>query len=99
MTTKVTGEQNGGSSSSSVTQQVEASIKDSPAVERALARSKLYLLLSWSYLYPEDDEFLDYLQSGELVEDGRAALKSLKVALSTPIEKEAKRSYRVSTII
>ena len=42
-------------------------IKDSPAVERALGRSKLYLLISWSLLYPEDDEFLDYLQSGEFV--------------------------------
>ena len=30
-------------------------IKDSPAVERALGRSKLYLLISWSLLYPEDD--------------------------------------------
>ena len=28
-------------------------IKDSPAVERALNRSKLYLLVSWSLLYPE----------------------------------------------
>ncbi|HZS11033.1 MAG TPA: hypothetical protein VFA38_02205, partial [Nitrospirales bacterium] len=44
-------------------------LKDSPAVERALGRSKLYLLVSWSLLYPEDDEFLDYLQSGEFVED------------------------------
>ena len=43
-------------------------LKDSPAVERALSRSKLYLLLSWSYLYPEDEEFLDYVQSGEFVE-------------------------------
>ncbi len=88
MATKVTGEQSGSSSTSSVTQQVGSSLKDSPAVERALARSKLYLLLSWSYLYPEDDEFLDYLQSGELVEDGRAALNSLRAALSTPIDKE-----------
>ena len=88
MATKIEEEQNGGSSTSSVTQQAGASIKDSPAVERALARSKLYLLLSWSYLYPEDDEFLDYLQSGELVEDGRAALKSLRAALSVPIDKE-----------
>ena len=39
-------------------------IKDSPAVERALGRSKTYLLISWSLLFPEDDEFLDYLQSG-----------------------------------
>lgn len=52
-------------------------IKDSPAVERALSRSKIYLLLSWSLLYPEDDEFLDYLQSGEFVEDGRSALEGL----------------------
>jgi len=56
-------------------------IKDSPAVERALNRSKLYLLVSWSQLYPEDDEFLDYVQCGELVEDGRAALDALDKAL------------------
>ena len=56
-------------------------IKDSPAVERALNRSKLYLLVSWSLLYPEEDEFLDYLQCGEFVEDGRAALDALEVAL------------------
>ena len=56
-------------------------IKDSPSVERALNRSKVYLLLSWSLLYPEDDEFLDYLQCGEFVEDGRAALEALRVAL------------------
>jgi TorA maturation chaperone TorD len=56
-------------------------IKDSPAVERALGRSKLYLLLSWSMLYPEDDEFLDYLQSGEFVEDARSALESLRQGL------------------
>lgn len=56
-------------------------LKDSPAVERALGRSKLYLLVSWSMLYPEDDEFLDYLQSGEFVEDGRSALTSLDQAL------------------
>ncbi|MBI4401044.1 MAG: molecular chaperone TorD family protein [Nitrospirae bacterium] len=56
-------------------------LKDSPAVERALGRSKIYLLLSWSLLYPEDDEFLDYLQSGEFVEDGRSAIESLRGAL------------------
>lgn len=56
-------------------------VKDSPAVERALNRSKLYLLASWSLLYPEDDEFLDYLQCGEFVEDGRAALHGLEIAL------------------
>ena len=57
---------------------VKISPKDSPAVERALSRSKLYLLLSWSYLFPEDDEFLDYVQSGEFVEDGRNALENLQ---------------------
>jgi DMSO reductase family type II enzyme chaperone len=57
-------------------------IKDSPAVERALGRSKVYLLISWSLLYPEDDEFLDYLQSGEFVEDGRSALEGLSAALA-----------------
>jgi len=56
-------------------------IKDSPAVERALNRSKLYLLVSWSLLFPEDEEFLDYLQCGEFVEDGRAALDALEAAL------------------
>lgn len=57
-------------------------IKDSPAVERALGRSKLYLLVSWSLLYPEDDEFLNYLQSGEFVEDGRSAVEGLSAALA-----------------
>ena len=56
-------------------------LKDSPAVERALGRSKLYLLISWCMLYSEDDEFLDYLQSGEFVEDGRSALQSLGQSL------------------
>ncbi len=56
-------------------------LKDSPAVERALSRSKLYLLISWSMLYSEDDELLDYLQSGEFVEDGRSALENLTTAL------------------
>jgi TorA maturation chaperone TorD len=56
-------------------------VKDSPAVERALSRSKIYLLFSWSLLYPEDDEFLDYLQCGEFVEDGRAALDGMRAAL------------------
>jgi TorA maturation chaperone TorD len=59
-----------------------AAVKDSPAVERALNRSKFYLLISWSLLFPEDDEFLDYLQSGEFVEDGRAALQGLDKALA-----------------
>ncbi len=65
-------------------------IKDSPAVERALGRSKLYLLISWSLLYPEDDEFLDYLQSGEFVEDGRAAIEGLTAALSAQANEKAK---------
>lgn len=56
-------------------------LKDSPAVERALSRSKLYLLISWSMLYPEDEEFLDYVQSREFVEDGRSALENLTKAL------------------
>jgi putative dimethyl sulfoxide reductase chaperone len=56
-------------------------VKDSPAVERALNRSKIYLLFSWSLLYPEDEEFLDYLQCGEFVEDGRAALDGMQAAL------------------
>ncbi len=60
---------------------VPGTIKDSPAVERALGRSKLYLLVSWSLLYPEDDEFLDYLQCGEFVEDGRTAVESLRASL------------------
>ena len=66
-----------GTGNASVGTPVQISPKDSPAVERALSRSKLYLLLSWSFLFPEDDEFLDYLQSGEFVEDGRVALENL----------------------
>lgn len=58
-----------------------STIKDSPAVERALSRSKIYLLISWSLLYPEDEEFLDYLRCGEFVEDGRTALDALEIAL------------------
>jgi TorA maturation chaperone TorD len=60
---------------------ISPATKDSPAVERALSRSKLYLLVSWSLLYPEDDEFLDYVQCGEFVEDGRAAIDALDTAL------------------
>lgn len=60
---------------------VSPTLKDSPSVERALGRSKLYLLISWSMLYPEDEEFLDYLQCGEFVEDGRSAIESLGKAL------------------
>mgnify|MGYP002624639449 CR=1 FL=1 len=61
--------------------EVKISPKDASAVERALCRSKLYLLVSWGYLFPEDEEFLDYLQSGEFVEDGKAALESLEKEL------------------
>lgn len=92
MATKLKGSQNGanGSSSTVISQQAVSPLKDSPSVERALSRSKLYLLLSWSYLYPEDDEFLDYLQSGEFVEDGRAALESLTGALEGKVGEEDK---------
>ena len=84
MATKLKESQNGVSGISSSAVPSVSPLKDSPAVEQALSRSKLYLLLSWSYLYPEDDEFLDYVQSGEFVEDGRAALESLnKVAQPT----------------
>src|SRR6266704_126928 len=37
-------------------------LADAPPVELALSRSKLYLLLSWGFLYPEEDEFYNYLQ-------------------------------------
>jgi TorA maturation chaperone TorD len=70
-----------GSSFPSEQTAVKISPKDAPAVDRALCRSKLYLLVSWGYLYPEDDELLEYLQSGEFVEDGRAALEGLKKEL------------------
>ena len=92
MATKLKTSQNGanGSVQSPLSDQMVSPHKDSPSVERALSRSKLYLLLSWSYLYPEDDEFLDYLQSGEFVEDGRAALESLSGALENEVGEEAK---------
>jgi TorA maturation chaperone TorD len=70
-----------GSSQGGESKAVKISPKAAPAVDRALCRSKLYLLISWGYLYPEDDEFLDYLQSGEFVEDGRAALEGLRKEL------------------
>jgi len=79
-----------GTGKAAVADPVRISPKDSPAVERALSRSKLYLLLSWSYLYQEDDEFLDYLQSGEFVEDGRVALDTLTNFLEGKGEEEAK---------
>ncbi len=78
-----------GSSASEKQEPVKISPKDAPAVERALCRSKLYLLVSWGYLYPEDDEFLDYLQSGEFVEDGRSALEGLKKELQNTGGQEA----------
>src|SRR3954447_18143203 len=68
-----------------------SAMKDSPAVERALNRSKLYLLVSWSLLYPEDEEFLDYLQCGEFVEDGRAALDALEAVLDNHGGERAKQ--------
>src|SRR5690349_6671772 len=75
-------------------------VKDSPAVERALSRSKLYLLISWSMLYPEDDEFLDYLQSGEFVQDGRSAIESLMQSLdSSSGERAKKKLTAVSKLI
>jgi TorA maturation chaperone TorD len=78
-----------GSKHSSEQKPVTISPKDAPAVDRALCRSKLYLLVSWGYLYPEDDEFLDYLQSGEFVEDGRAALNGLRKELKNVGGQEA----------
>ena len=71
----------GGSPSAAAVIPAPSTIKDSPAVERALNRSKLYLLISWSLLYPEDEEFLDYLRCGEFVEDGRASLETLQAML------------------
>ena len=79
-----------GTGKAAVAEPVRISPKDSPSVERALSRSKLYLLLSWSFLFPEDDEFLDYLQSGEFVEDGRAALENLTKLLEDKGGEEAK---------
>lgn len=81
----------GVSASAAATLPSPVSIKDSPAVERALNRSKIYLLVSWSLLYPEDEEFLDYLRCGEFVEDGRAALDALEVALGTEGGERAKK--------
>ncbi|MDR4493558.1 MAG: molecular chaperone [Nitrospirales bacterium] len=78
------------SASTEEKREVKISPKDAPAVERALCRSKLYLLVSWGYLFPEDDEFLDYLQSGEFVEDGKAALESLEKELQNIGGQEAK---------
>jgi len=78
------------SASATATLPSPSAVKDSPAVERALSRSKIYLLISWSLLYPEDEEFLDYLRCGEFVEDGRVALDALEVALGTDGGERAK---------
>jgi len=56
-------------------------VADAPSVELALSRSKLYLLLSWGFLYPEDEEFYNYLQEGEFVEDGLSAIETLEKSL------------------
>jgi len=56
-------------------------LADAPVVEVALSRSKLYLLLSWGFLFPEEDEFYNYLQDGEFVEDGLSAVESLEKSL------------------
>lgn len=85
-----------GRGNAAVATPVQISAKDSPAVERALSRSKLYLLLSWSFLYPEDDDFLDYLQTGEFVEDGRSALGNLTELIEGKGGKEA--SERLSAL-
>src|SRR2546422_6657479 len=53
-------------------------LADAPAVELALSRSKVYLLLSWGFLFPEEEEFYNYLQDGEFVEDGLSAVESLE---------------------
>lgn len=78
------------SASAAATLPSPSALKDSPAVERALSRSKIYLLISWSLLYPEDEEFLDYLRCGEFVEDGRVALDALEVALGSDGSERAK---------
>ncbi|GJL56829.1 MAG: hypothetical protein NPIRA02_39610 [Nitrospirales bacterium] len=90
----LTKEHSNGSNGTAVASAVKISPKDAPSVERALARSKLYLLLSWSYLFPEDDEFLEYLQSGEFVEDGRAALENLNKALEGHDDPESRESLQ-----
>src|SRR2546428_1456511 len=53
-------------------------LADAPAVELALSRSKVYLLLSWGFLFPEEEEFYNYLQDGEFVEDGFSAVESME---------------------
>jgi hypothetical protein len=56
-------------------------LADAPVVELALSRSKFYLLLSWGFLFPEEDEFYNYLQDGVFVEVGFAAVESLEKSL------------------
>jgi len=56
-------------------------LADAPVVELALSRSKFYLLLSWGFLFPEEDEFYNYLQDGEFAEDAFAAVESLEKSL------------------
>ena len=85
---------NNGSSLTTEPKAVKISPKDAPAVDRALCRSKLYLLVSWGYLYPEDEEFLDYLQSGEFVADGRTALESLRKVLDNVGGKETEEKLQ-----
>ena len=80
----------GVSASATATLPTPSTLKDSPNVERALSRSKIYLQISWSLLYPEDEEFLDYLRCGEFVEDGRTALDALGVALGADGSQSAK---------
>jgi TorA maturation chaperone TorD len=95
----MTGKQSSTSGSATVVP-ATAAVKDSPAVERALSRSKVYLLISWSLLFPEDDEFLDYLQSGEFVEDGRAAVQGLDKALAgTGGERTAQRLQAIGQLL
>src|SRR5437867_11786616 len=76
----------------------KAGLADAPAVELALARSKMYLLLSWGFLYPEEEEFYNYLQDGEFVEDGLSAVESLETsfdaAKAVPAARDLIRSIR-----
>lgn len=90
----MTAKQSIATSSSQTVVPTPVAMKDSPAVERALNRSKLYLLASWSLLFPEDDEFLDYLQCGEFVEDGRAAIQGIELALSGQGGERAKQKLQ-----
>src|SRR5207302_10840213 len=70
-------------------------LSDTPAVELALSRSKLYLLLSWGFLFPEEEESYNYLQDGEFVEDGLAAVDSLEKSVdavqAAPVARDLSR--------